>query len=227
MDESGGNPEDTGSDGTTTLNPPEEPDSTSTGGNSSDPDTTTTTNPIIDEPCYTSTGTPAIRDADGNCVGEDVDNFINQEVWDTQDPYDDWNALTQCERDFFSSNPHHLYNARSNKIEAQNAALERFGDCNNPNSNPLHNTIGDAYRHAYFAALNTQNMGYNNAKALGDAHECDTDSDKLDEKDMDLNNNDWGYLYGDTMSYVDETHFYTSFMDAFQDGQIKILQECQ
>ena len=89
----------------------------------------------------------------------------------------------------------------------------------------MHNTIGDAYRHAYFAALNTHNMGYASAKSLGDAHECDVPSHILNEKQMDLYNNDWGYLYGSTVSFVNEKQFYDSFMDAV--NKVKIIQQCQ
>ena len=158
---------------------------------------------------------------------EDLEAFLEQDVWNEEDPYDDWNKLTECEKDFFRSKPYNLPIALANKSKAENAAFERFGNCEVPlNNHPLHNTIGDAYRHAYFAALNTNGMGHNNARALGDAHECETPIEYLDEKEMDLNNNEWGYLYGDTMSYINEAHFYTTFMDAVQSGQIKILQKC-
>lgn len=154
-------------------------------------------------------------------------NFLDQNVWDDQTPYDDWNRLTECERSFFKSNPHHLYTAQTNRKAAENVAMKRFKNCNNPNGTALHNTIGDAYRHAYFSALNTHNMGLSNAKKLGDAHECDTPSDKLNEKEMDLNNNDFGYLYGTTYSYINESQFYNAFMEAFKNKQIKIIQACQ
>lgn len=155
-----------------------------------------------------------------------VEKFIEEEVWNTENPYDDWNKLTDCEKDFFRNNPQHLYTARGNKAEAERAARQRFGNCNTPNNRPMLNTIGDAYRHAYFAALNTHNMGHTNAKSLGDAHECDTPSNELDQKQMDLHNNAWGYHYGSTISIISESQFYTTFMNAFNSGQIKILQEC-
>ena len=158
--------------------------------------------------------------------GCEEEKFLEQNVWDTQEPYDKWNKITECERDFFRSNPQHLYTARGNKAKAEKVAWERFGNCNTPNDRPMLNTIGDAYRHAYFAALNTHNMGYNNAKSLGDAHECDTPSNKLDQKQMDIHNNAWGYHYGSTISTITESQFYTAFMNAFNSGQIKILQEC-
>ena len=117
--------------------------------------------------------------------------------------------------------------AKNNKSAAEKASWKRFKDCKTPNRTPMHNTIGDAYRHAYFAALNTHNMGYGKAKSLGDAHECDVPLSQLNEKKMDLQNNAWGYLYGSTVSYISEEQFYISFMDAFKKGKIKIIQECQ
>lgn len=158
---------------------------------------------------------------------DSLENFLNQDVWDEQNPYDRWNELTKCEKDFFRTNPHHLYNAKLNRSEAEDAAHNRFGNCNNGSDHPLHNTIGDAYRHAYFSALNTQIMGYSNAKTLGDAHECEVPISELNEKKMDLHNNAWGYHYGSTVSVVNERQFHNSFMDALNKGQIKIIQECQ
>ena len=156
----------------------------------------------------------------------EFNTFLGQNVWNTQNPYDEWNRLTDCEKDFFRSNPLHLYNAKANRSEAVRAAWKRFKSCNTPNNNPMHNTIGDAYRHAYFAALNTHNMGYTNAKTLGDAHECDTPSNRLDEKKMDLHNNAWGYHYGTTFSVIVENQFFKTFMNAYKNGQIKVIQLC-
>lgn len=156
-----------------------------------------------------------------------LENFLNQDVWDEQNPYDRWNELSECEKDFFRANPQHLYNAKSNRSEAEDAAHNRFGNCDNGSDHPLHNTIGDAYRHAYFAALNTHIMGYSKAKTLGDAHECEVPISELNEKEMDLHNNAWGYHYGSAVSVVNEEQLYDSFMDAVNRGQIKIIQECQ
>lgn len=153
--------------------------------------------------------------------------FLENNVWNSQGPYDDWNRLTNCEKDFFRNNPQHLFIARGNKKLAEKVSWNRFKECGTPSGAPMHNTIGDAYRHAYFAALNTHNMGYTNAKALGDAHECDVPPYRLNEKQMDLYNNDWGYLYGSTVSFINEKQFYNSFMDAVSKGKIKIIQECQ
>lgn len=149
-----------------------------------------------------------------------VQGFINQEVWNSQDPYDDWNRLNDCEKQFFVTNPLGMYKARANRTAAQNAAREFFPNCD------LHNDLGDAFRHAYFSALNTHNMGYTNAKALGDAHECDVPISESNEKLMDLHNNAWGYHYGSTFSYVDKNQFYNAFIDAYNNGQIETLENC-
>lgn len=55
----------------------------------------------------------------------------------------------------------------------------------------LHNGKGDAYRHAYFSALNSKSLGVALAKRLGDAHENKPNQPLL-ERTMDLRNNQIG-----------------------------------
>ena len=93
-----------------------------------------------------------------------VNDFAEEDVWNKEDPYTDWNKLTECEKTFFKSNPNLLWSAKSNKSRAKNAAKDRFGNCTS--IHPLHNTIGDAYRHAYFSALNARNSSFGYAKAV-------------------------------------------------------------
>ena len=110
----------------------------------------------------------------------------------------------------------------TSKKKAENTAKNRFPNCD------LHNDIGDAYRHAYFSALNAQNssLGYVKAKQLGDAHECETPVSEQDEKTMDLHNNAWGYSFAGSNQYFTEAMFYSAFMTAFENGEIKILENC-
>ena len=153
--------------------------------------------------------------------------FLEQNVWNEQDPYDDWNKLTDCEKDFFKSNPSAISKAIENRKKANQAAYNRFNHCKNASGNiDLHNNIGDAYRHAYFSALNTKNMGYGNASKLGNAHECDTPSSQLSEKVMDLKNNSWGYNYSLTNLNLTESQFYQDFTRANNNGEIKTLKPC-
>lgn len=53
------------------------------------------------------------------------------------------------------------------------------------------NGCSDAFRHAFFNAMNAALCGNDVAKEFGDAHECETDSQKA--KQMDLHNNEVGY----------------------------------
>lgn len=74
----------------------------------------------------------------------------------------------------------YLWNAN----KAENMARNLF-----PNS--IFNGKGDAFRHAYFSALNSESLGVELAKKLGDAHE-NIFSPVLLEREMDLRNNQIG-----------------------------------
>lgn len=158
--------------------------------------------------------------ASNELTEEEFNDFLTQDVWDTQKPYDDWNSLTQCEKDFFSVFPPFLYNAHINRTLAENSANNYFPNCDQ------HNDIADAFRHAYFSALNTQSMGYYNAKILGNAHECDTPMNLENEKNMDLHNNSWGYQYASTNSYFTTEQFYNAFAQAHNNNEIVTLKTC-
>lgn len=157
---------------------------------------------------------------DGVCISEELYNFLNSDRWNQQDPYDDWNRLTECEKDFFRTHPTFLVNAAIDKKLAEDTAKDYFEDCT------LHNGIGDAFRHALFSALNTRRMGYIGAKTLGDCHETERPADEQDQVDMDLHNNDWGYSYAFTHGVVHIGLFYEAFMEAYNNGEIVILKEC-
>ncbi|WP_288955539.1 hypothetical protein [uncultured Polaribacter sp.] len=172
-----------------------------------------------DIPNCDSIGAVPINEGD-----KDLLKFLSGDVWNELDPYDDWNKLNECEKDFFKSNSMEIaVNAIRNKNKAQEAAKKRFEYC----GNKLHNDIGDAYRHCYFAALNTKSMGYAKANKLGDAHECNTIPEELSEKVMDLKNNSWGYNYSLTHINLSESQFYQDFISAYNNGQIKTLIPCK
>ena len=56
---------------------------------------------------------------------------------------------------------------------------------------------------------------------LGYAHECETPNDELNEKDMDLHNNNWGFNYSQNNQQFTEAEFYTAFMNAYNNNEIK------
>lgn len=78
-----------------------------------------------------------------------------------------------------------------NKGEAETATVE-----NVTSEHIFRNDEADAFRHAYFNALNTKYLGEDKAKRIGDAHEeLDDEEKKKDEKfeiEMDLHNNEIG-----------------------------------
>ncbi|MCC6307428.1 MAG: hypothetical protein IT248_02965 [Chitinophagaceae bacterium] len=55
----------------------------------------------------------------------------------------------------------------------------------------VHNGNGDAFRHAYFSAMNAKVLGVHLAKQLGDAHETFPNNNPI-ENQMDLFNNQYG-----------------------------------
>lgn len=63
----------------------------------------------------------------------------------------------------------------------------------------LHNGKGDAFRHCYWSATMTIQMGSATAKGFGDRHEDDP-GNPLVEKEMDLANNSTGRTIGDYVS---------------------------
>lgn len=144
-----------------------------------------------------------------------LDNFLNQTVWDLNEPYDPWNKLTECEKVFFTNHPLLLVNAIINRYMAEEATAELFPNC------PAYNDLGDAFRHAYFAALNYRNMGYTNAKYLGDVPQ-----EYLNETEMDLHNNQWGYVYASENIGFSEIDFYEAFIAANNNNELITLINC-
>lgn len=155
-----------------------------------------------------------------DCNNQGLDDGLSSGGGGSTQSYDDWNRLTDCEKDFFKSNPSTVFSVTENRKKAEEATSRLFPTCG------LRNTIADAFRHAYFSALNTKSIGYTNASKLGDAHECETPASELSEKIMDLRNNSWGYNYSLTHINLTESQFYQDFIIADNNGKIKTLKPC-
>ena len=54
------------------------------------------------------------------------------------------------------------------------------------------NGCSDAFRHAFFNAINSKSTSPTIAKKFGDAHECDVPASEQSAKEMDLFNNELG-----------------------------------
>ena len=85
-----------------------------------------------------------------------------------------------------------------------------------------YNGVGDAFRHAYWMALNTAKFGKTQALELGIAHE-DSTPGPMPERLMDLNNNSWGANWLINNPEFDLQKFVTDFNTAVQSGAIIIL----
>jgi hypothetical protein len=106
-----------------------------------------------------------------------------------------YDKLTQAEKDLVKKYPAAAYMISKNKTAAEVETKDRFGD------NGL-NDKSDAYRHAFFNALNQRDCGKDPstqesiAKLFSDAHETDTPPQLEKEKQMDLFNNSIGHVVG-------------------------------
>ena len=116
-----------------------------------------------------------VRDRSGSCI----EINLNMDAQGYQE-------LTSCEKALLRSNPLAGITLQSNANLANAKTQEIFGFYINGNG---HNDCGDAFRHAYFNALNTLSWSDSYAKKWGDAHECETPLDLGLEKSMDLHNN--------------------------------------
>lgn len=127
-----------------------------------------------------------------------------------------WSGLTKKEKMFVINNPVPAKAFYDNANKAQQAVSSLPGQ---------HNGQADAIRHAYWSALNARDYG-DLAKQYGDAHE-DNPSQPLNEKQMDLHNNEVGYQIGKegkgdavTPSWTD-SQIHNAVMDAYNNGKLQ------
>lgn len=139
--------------------------------------------------------------ADGNCSKDictkSIDGILNDIInsWNIEQmisclenndafnidggPY---GRLNECEKKLVRIYPSNAIVILMNKDKAEKMTAQMFGD-------NFRNECSDAFRHALFNAMNTSSCGSTFAKKFGDAHECDTPTSRLKEKEMDLFNN--------------------------------------
>ena len=125
---------------------------------------------------------------------KEIDRSEDQGGGGNNDSYNDYEHLTQKEKDFIRNHPIAAYKFRNNANKAVSMAIE-FCKANGYDISSLHNGIGDCYRHMLWSAYNCYDEGEILAKEYGDAHESDPLSPK-DERRMDLFNNKLGYELG-------------------------------
>ncbi|TRV69854.1 MAG: hypothetical protein EWV86_00415 [Microcystis panniformis Mp_MB_F_20051200_S9D] len=100
----------------------------------------------------------------------------------------DYNRLTQAEKDLVKLYPAEAYLISKNVNIATSETVTQFG------RNGL-NDKSDAFRHSYFQSINTRSVGATITKLFSDAHESEVPTELILEKEMDLFNNQVGINY--------------------------------
>lgn len=87
------------------------------------------------------------------------------------------------------------------------------------------NDCSDAFRHAFFNAINARDVHHTIALEFGKAHECDTPNHLYMEKSMDLYNNEVGNLIGKANKDLNNDQIKLKIIEAMRNGELKVLQD--
>lgn len=128
-----------------------------------------------------------------------------------KDPYNVWKKLTQKEKEILKLYPAAAIILNRNKTIAEQRTYNSYGK-NGLNDN------SDAFRHAYFNALNSRDMGKWLAKKLSDAHESETPVIWSLEVQMDLFNNNIGHQAGHNFSDENDIEMGNLIKDKINNG---------
>ena len=126
-----------------------------------------------------------------------------------------YERLTEDEKSYVKSNPHHLPAIIKSKDLAYSETKNRFGF----NSR---NDKSDAFRHCYWSAFLSRDIGYENALAFTTAHESSL-KNVPSEKVMDLHNNLVGLRVG--LSMADNSTLSKYCNDALLADRLKVINK--
>ena len=132
----------------------------------------------------------------------------------TTSVYDQYINLTPQEQQYIRSNPHHSFAIKASKEAAFAETKKQFG-LNGRNDR------SDAFRHCFWSAMLTRDLGYQNALRFTNAHESDP-RNPPQEKAMDLHNNSVGLSIGKTGG--SNTQLSGRCMAALLNGQLKVIK---
>ena len=144
-----------------------------------------------------------------------IDDLHMLPVFNT-DPYNVWGSLSQEEKDLIKTFPFKAYKIYLNREIATTQTTNIF------NYNGL-NDKSDAFRHAFFQAINARDVGVQVASLFGDAHESEVPLALLLEKNMDLFNNEIGYLNGFQNPDLSNSEMSNLIYTALQSGDLRYL----
>jgi len=129
--------------------------------------------------------------------------------------YDQFQNLTDEEKTYVLQHPHHINTIKESKEKAFSETKKNFGYNGR-------NDRSDAFRHCFWSAILSRDIGYLNALEFTTAHESSPLNDSK-EKQMDLHNNSVGLKIGqnkDKKSSISQ-----QCMAALKDGTLKVIKK--
>ncbi len=122
-------------------------------------------------------------------------------------------GLTPAEKWFLLTHPHLISTIKEDADKASAESQRRYS------GQGLHNGNGDAFRHCFWSALLSRDIGPDNARAFTTAHENYSDN-PAGERAMDLHNNNVGIQIGQTFSNETDTGLSNRCAAALANGQL-------
>lgn len=122
-------------------------------------------------------------------------------------------GLTPAEKWFLIWHPHLIDTIREDATKALAVARNRFPGAGQ------HNGRGDAFRHCYWSALLTRDIGAANARDFTTAHENYSDN-PTGERAMDLHNNAVGIAIGQAFRSASDIELSNQCAAALSNGRL-------
>lgn len=152
------------------------------------------------------------------------DTWLDDPTNFSLDSYDSYKKLTFEEKVLVRKYPIQAYAITKNASIAKNMTQSKF-----PNAQMI-NDKADAFRHCFFNSINTISVGAALAEEFGKAHESETAPNFILEKQMDLWNNGFGYLFGETfltsLNGNSDYNYIAQYIinNALNDGSLRYLK---
>lgn len=135
------------------------------------------------------------------------------------DPFYELCKLNEQELELVLKYPFDALKIRDNAKYVRDVVVKQYGMNG-------HNDVSDAFRHCFFAALNSITCGSIIANRFGDAHEADPNQPAI-EKTMDLHNNKVGYdlIRNDRDKIITKDNLKDHVLKAVMDGELKYIKD--
>ena len=143
-------------------------------------------------------------------------NLYNLQLF-TQDPYNVWKELSQDEKALVSLYPYYAYKIWKNRKPAEDATRLKFGG-------NFRNDKSDAFRHAFYNALNSQSINKEIVRLFSNAHESEVPQSIIIEKEMDLFNNKIGIEFGSLNKNLSYNQLINSIYQKMLNGDLKYIK---